>query len=161
MTPVQERGPAAGGSQGFLHGLALIDKDTDVAFRLSQRQRLFQGCQRRSRLAEDVVDQSLESEGLDAEPGQVRAFRLLPQPVEERERPAHRSGVAGSASLSDQHLNWRYVQMLIGIDKELRSQPESRRSLVHLHAPQPLDGGIEVPLSQTELRLEGGKKCGE
>src|SRR5205085_7390911 len=113
MMLAQERGPAAGGSQGLLHGLALVDKDTDVAFRRSQCQRLFQGRQRRSRLAEDVVDQSLESEGLDAEPGQVRAFRLLPQLVEEFERPAHRSGVAGSASLSDQHLDWRYLQMLI------------------------------------------------
>src|ERR687885_2328254 len=96
MTLAQERS----------HGPALIDKDTDVAFRLSQHQRLFQGLQRRSRLAEDVVGQSLESEGLDLEPGQVRAFRLLAQPAKERERPAQRSGVAGSASLSDQHLNW-------------------------------------------------------
>ena len=84
MLLAQERGPAAGGSQGFLHGSALVDKDTDVAFRLSQRQRLFQGCQRRSRLAEDVVAQSLEGEGLDAEPGQVRAFRLLSPLIEQR-----------------------------------------------------------------------------
>src|SRR5579862_1693031 len=45
--------------------------------------------------------------------------------------------------------------MLVRIDKDLRSQPKPGRSCVCLSTPQPLDRGIEIPLGQTKLSLEG------